>query len=57
MRVSQVLSLILAAAAFVVLVVNKRKHPHGREALYVTRKAAAEISPPGEQEEAAEHEP
>ena len=52
-RVSQVLSLVLAAAAFVVLVANKRRHPHGRDALYVTRKAAAEAPPPEEQEAAA----
>lgn len=56
-RVSQVLSLVLAAAAFVVLVVNKRRHPHGREALYVTRKAAMEAVSPQEEQEAAEHEP
>lgn len=55
-RVSQVLSLVLAAAAFVVLVVNKRRHPHGRDALYVTRAAAAEALPPEEQEAEA-HEP
>ncbi len=55
-RVSQVLSLVLAAAAFVVLVVNKRRHPHGREALYVTRKAAMEAVSPQEEQEAAEHE-
>lgn len=40
-RVSQVLSVILAAAALAVLVVNKRRHPHGRDALYVTQKAIA----------------
>ncbi len=56
-RVSQVLSLVLAAAAFVVLVVNKRRHPHGREALYVTRKAAMEAVSPQEEQGAAEHEP
>ena len=56
-RVSQVLSLVLAAAAFVALVVNKRRHPHGREALYVTRKAAMEAVSPQEEQEAAEHEP
>ena len=57
-RVSQVLSLVLAAAAFAVLVVNKRKHPHGREALYVTRKAAMEAESQAQEErEAAEHEP
>ena len=56
-RVSQVLSLVLAAAAFVVLVVNNRRHPHGREALYVTRKAAMEAVSPQEEQEAAEHEP
>ncbi len=39
-RVSQLLSVLLAASAFVVLIVNKRRHPHGREALFVTKQAA-----------------
>ena len=43
-RVSQLLSMVLAAGAFVVLLVNKRRHPSGKEALYVTRKAAAEAA-------------
>lgn len=45
-RVSQLLSVLLVAAALVVLVVNKRKHPHGREALFVTKKAALEAQAP-----------
>lgn len=44
-RVSQALSILLVAAAFVVLVVNKRRHPHGREALFVTRQAALAAVP------------
>ena len=39
-RVSQLLSLVFVAAAFAVLAVNKRKHPCGREALYVTAQEA-----------------
>ena len=39
-RVSQVLSLLLVLAAFVVLIIGKRRHPHGREALFVTKRAA-----------------
>lgn len=39
-RVSQLLSVILAAAGAVVLVIGKRKHPHGKDALFVTKKAA-----------------
>lgn len=39
-RVSQLLSVLLALAALVVLIVNKRRHPRGRDALYVTRKLA-----------------
>jgi len=39
-RVSQLLSVALAAAALAVLIVNKRRHPRGREALFVTRQAA-----------------
>lgn len=39
-RVSQLLSVALAAAALVVLIVNKRKHPRGQEALFVTKQAA-----------------
>lgn len=40
-RVSQILSVVLAVAAFIVLVVQKRRHPHGQEDLFVTRVAAA----------------
>lgn len=39
-RVSQVLSLLLVLAAFVVLIIGKRRHPHGRDALFVTKQAA-----------------
>ena len=34
------MSLVFVAAAFAVLAVNKRKHPCGREALYVTAQEA-----------------
>ena len=43
-RVSQLLSLVLVIAAFLVLVIAKRRHPHGREALYVPRLAAAQAA-------------
>lgn len=36
-RVSQALSLTLVIAAFIVLVVQKRRHPHGQDALFVTQ--------------------
>ena len=39
-RVSQALSVVLALIAFAVLVVGKRRHPHGKDALFVTRQAA-----------------
>ena len=39
-RVSQLLSVLLVIAALAVLAVNKRKHPHGQENLYVNRLAA-----------------
>ena len=39
-RVSQLLSLVLAGTALAVMVVQKRRHPHGREALFVTKQAA-----------------
>ena len=45
-RVSQLLSLVLVLAAAVVLVVNKRRHPRGRDALYVTKKAALAAGEP-----------
>lgn len=41
-RVSQLLSVALVIAALAVLVVNKRRHPRGRDALFVTRQAAAQ---------------
>ena len=50
-RVSQLLSVILAIAGLVVLIVNKRKHPRGQENLYVNRIAALEAAD-GEQEDA-----
>ena len=39
-RVSQALSVVLVVVAFVVLIIGKRRHPHGKEALFVTRQAA-----------------
>lgn len=39
-RVSQVLSLALVVAGFVALIIGKRRHPHGKEALFVTKQAA-----------------
>jgi len=52
-RVSQMLSLILVVAAIAVLCVNKRRHPRGKDALYVTKiavagSAAAEGAEPNE---------
>ena len=38
--VSQLLSVIFIIAGFTVLIINKRKHPHGQEALFVNRLAA-----------------
>ena len=56
-RVSQLLSVALVIAALAVLVVNKRRHPHGRDALFVTRKekeaALAAEQDAGEREDAA----
>ena len=49
-RVSQLLSVALAAAALGVLIVNKRR-PRGREALYVHRKAAMEAAEPIQEQE------
>ena len=49
-RVSQLLSVALAAAALRVLIVNKRR-PRGREALYVHRKAAMEAAEPIQEQE------
>ena len=45
-RVSQLLSVALAAAALVVLIVNKERHPRGREALFVTKQAALAAEKP-----------
>lgn len=56
-RVSQLLSVVLAAAAFAVLVVNKRRHPHGREALFVTKQAALAEAQSAGAEETAQAEP
>ena len=39
-RVSQALSVVLVVVAFVVLIIGKRRHPHGKEDLFVTRQAA-----------------
>ena len=43
-RVSQILSLVLVLAAFIVLLIAKRRHPHGQEGLYVNRLAAAQTA-------------
>ena len=54
-RVSQALSVVLALTAFAVLVVGKRRHPHGKDALFVTRQAAltaAQAEASGASEEA-----
>lgn len=37
--VSQLLSIILAIAGFIVLFIGKKRHPHGKEALFVTKQA------------------
>ena len=39
-RVSQLLSIVLVIAGFAVLIAGKRKHPHGKDALFVTKQAA-----------------
>ena len=54
-RVSQLLSVGLVIAGLAVLVVNKRRHPRGRDALFVTKKEAALEAEraSGEQEDAA----
>ncbi len=49
-RVSQLLSVALAAAALGVLIVNKRRR-RGREALFVNRKAALEAAEPIQEQE------
>ena len=36
-RVSQALSLVLVIGAFALLIVMKRRHPHGQDALFVTK--------------------
>ena len=54
-RVSQLLSVGLVIAGLAVLVVNKRRHPRGRDALFVTKKEAALEAEraSGEQDDAA----
>lgn len=37
-RVSQALSMALVIAGFTILLIQKRRHPHGQDALYVTKK-------------------
>ena len=49
-RVSQLLSVALAAAALGVLIVNKRRR-RGRETLFVNRKAAMEAAEPIQEQE------
>ena len=44
-RVSQLLSLVLAGAAFAVMIVQKRRHPHGKDALFVTKQTALAAVP------------
>lgn len=52
-RVSQALSLALVIAALIVFAVQKRRHPHGQDALFVTRQ---EIRAVIDAEEAAKQE-
>jgi phosphatidylglycerol:prolipoprotein diacylglycerol transferase len=40
-RVSQLLSVLLFVGAFITLLVNKRRHGHGQDALFVTRQRQA----------------
>lgn len=42
-RVSQALSMALVVAAFAILLVQKRRHPHGQDALYVTKKEIEQL--------------
>ena len=44
-RVSQLLSLVLAGTALAVMIVQKRRHPHGKEALFVTKQMALAAVP------------
>ncbi len=44
-RVSQLLSLVLVVAAFIILVTGKRRHPHGQADLFVTKLATAQAAP------------
>ena len=37
---SQALSVVLVVGGFIALLIGKRRHPHGREALFVTKQAA-----------------
>ena len=52
---STVFSLLVVAAA-AVLIVNKRRHPHGQEALFVNRLAAAVPAAPEDEAEIPESE-
>ncbi len=42
-RVSQVLSMALVIAGFIILLIQKRRHPHGQDALYVTKKEIEQL--------------
>ena len=44
-RVSQLLSLVLAGTALAVMIVQKRRHPHGKDALFVTKQMALAAVP------------
>ena len=55
-RVSQLLSVLFVIAAAAVLIVNKRRHPHGQEALFVNRLAAAVPAAPEDEAEIPESE-
>ena len=46
-RVSQLLSVILVIAGFTALIIGKRKHPRGRDALFATKKAALQAGDGG----------
>ena len=47
-RVSQLLSVILAVTGLTVLIINKRKHPHGQKDLFVNQQAALKAAMEGE---------
>ena len=42
-RVSQALSMVLVVAGFTILLIGKRHHPHGQDALYVTKKEIEQL--------------